>query len=470
VNPTMRRYRLTLHLWIILALVMAVCATGSALAVLYIQRPFVFGAQPRTAPVAGVLFSTAIVAGALAAVAGLLLGLRLTRRIWLIIERAEAAAPPAANTPNRPMLDELGVLDAAVGRLTLSVDRFVSDSDILTKLPEGMLLLGTDDSLISFNPAAETLLGAALERLRGRPLLSDDGVFPLEAGNGPLARLLAKARSDDHAVARCELAATTGTGRRLVLDLTAQDHDRGQSLVLLFRDATEKRRIREQIKRADQLALLGALAARVAHEVRTPLATIRGLIEFLQQDLEPDHRGREYVDKITGGLDRQERLVQKLLMLTHAAPLISESVSISLLLQDVVAALPGHRPTLALEHPVPPILGDSVLLAEVFSNLLTNAFEAGDGTVIVRAVATHGGTVQIDVTNYGVGIPIDLQERVFEPFFTTKPRGTGLGLAIARQVTEAHGGTIKLVSDGRAATTFVVELPRAETSAEVVAR
>ena len=123
-NPTMRRYRLTLHLWIILALVMAVCATGSALAVLYIQRPFVFGAQPRTAPVAGVLFSTAIVAGALAAVAGLLLGLRLTRRIWLIIERAEAAAPPAANTPNRPMLDELGVLDAAVGRLTLSVDRF----------------------------------------------------------------------------------------------------------------------------------------------------------------------------------------------------------------------------------------------------------------------------------------------------------------------------------------------------------
>src|SRR2546425_1208298 len=375
----MRRYRLTLHLWIILALVMAVCATGSALAVLYIQRPFVFGAQPRTAPVAGVLFSTAIVAGALAAVAGLLLGLRLTRRIWLIIERAEAAAPPAANTPNRPMLDDLGV-------------------------------------------------------------------------------------------ARCELAATTGTGRRLVLDVTAQDHDRGQSLVLLFRDATEKRRIREQIKRADQLALLGALAARVAHEVRTPLATIRGLIEFLQQDLEPDHRGREYVDKIIGGLDRQERLVQKLLMLTHAAPLISESVSISLLLQDVVAALPGHRPTLALQHPVPPILGDSVLLAEVFSNLLTNAFEAGDGTVIVRAVATHGGTVQIDVTNYGVGIPIDLQERVFEPFFTTKPRGTGLGLAIARQVTEAHGGTIKLVSDGRAATTFVVELPRAETSAEVVAR
>src|SRR5207245_11287016 len=106
-----------------------------------------------------------------------------------------------------------------------------SDSDILTKLPEGMLLLGTDDSLISFNPAAETLLGAALERLRGRPLLSDDGVFPLEAGNVPLARFLAKARIDAHAVARCELGATTGTGRRLVLDLTAQGHDCGPSVL-----------------------------------------------------------------------------------------------------------------------------------------------------------------------------------------------------------------------------------------------
>ena len=110
-----------------------------------------------------------------------------------------------------------------------------------------------------------------------------------------------------------------------------------------------------------------------------------------------------------------------------------------------------------------------MLLAEVFSNLLTNAVEAGNGPPIVRVVATDGATVRIEVTNHGAGIPLELQERVFEPFFTTKPRGTGLGLAIARQVTEAHGGTIVLVSDGSTVTTFVVELPRAGAPVEVLA-
>src|SRR6059036_3967790 len=112
----MRRYRLTLHLWIILALVMAVCATGSALAVLYIQRPFVFGAQPRTAPVAGVLFSTAIVAGALAAVAGLLLGLRLTRRIWVIIERTRRPRrPPRIRRTDRCWMSSASWMPRSVG-------------------------------------------------------------------------------------------------------------------------------------------------------------------------------------------------------------------------------------------------------------------------------------------------------------------------------------------------------------------
>src|SRR5438445_8163608 len=465
----MRRYRLTLHLWIILALVMAVCATGSALAVLYIQRPFVFGAQPRTAPVAGVLFSTAIVAGALAAVAGLLLGLRLTRRIWLIIERAEAAAPPAANTPNRPMLDELGVLDAAVGRLTLSLDRFVSDSDILTKLPEGMLLLGTDDSLISFNPAAETLLGAALERFRGRPLLSDDGVFPLEAGNGPLARLLAKARSDDHAVARCELAATTGTGRRLVLDLTAQDHDRGQSLVLLFRDASEKRRIREQIKRADQLALLGAMAAQIAHEVRTPLATLRGLVELLHADLADRDRPRQYLDRILQAVERQERLVDRLLSFTHPEPETWQPVLVYELLEDLIMAWPGRRPSLTVQRPVTPVNGDPVLLSQVFANLIQNALEASRDREVAVRVSMNDGRVRVAVTNEGAGIPPELHERIFQPFFTTKPGGTGLGLAIARQVVEAHHGALRVESDGRTATSSGAELPSLRQPATVAA-
>ena len=82
--------------------------------------------------------------------------------------------------------DELGALDAAVGRLTLSMDQFVRDSDILGRLPEGMLLVLSRGDLVSFNATAESLLGLALQRFRGVPILAPEGVFPLERGNTQL--------------------------------------------------------------------------------------------------------------------------------------------------------------------------------------------------------------------------------------------------------------------------------------------
>jgi len=116
-----------------------------------------------------------------------------------------------------------------------------------------------------------------------------------------------------------------------------------------------------------------------------------------------------------------------------------------------------------------PVNGDPVLLDQVFTNLIQNALEASrDGEVTVRGLM-NDGAVQVMVTNRGAAIPLELQERIFQPFFTTKPRGTGLGLAIARQIVEAHHGAIRVESDGRTATTFVVELPALPQPATVAA-
>jgi signal transduction histidine kinase len=94
----------------------------------------------------------------------------------------------------------------------------------------------------------------------------------------------------------------------------------GAGAILLLRDASEKRRIREQIRKADQLALLGGMAARVAHEVRTPLAAVRGLVELLESDMASGDPSKRYVVRILAALDRQEQLVHKLLTLTHPGP------------------------------------------------------------------------------------------------------------------------------------------------------
>jgi len=110
-----------------------------------------------------------------------------------------------------------------------------------------------------------------------------------------------------------------------------------------------------------------------------------------------------------------------------------------------------------------------VLLEEVFTNLIQNALEASrDGAVTVQGLM-NDGAVRVTVTNEGAAIPPELRERIFQPFFTTKPKGTGLGLAIARQIVEAHHGAIRVESDGRTATTFVVELPALLQPATVAA-
>jgi len=460
--------RVSVRLYVIFSLLMAVAATASGLLLLYIARPFITElGGPLAARATILLFAGAALAGALAAVGGLFVGLRFAGRIRGIVERAEALSPFMGEPYNaRPARDELGALDAALGRLTLSMDRFVRDSDILARLPEGMLLLGPAGGLLQFNATAETLLGMPLERYRGAPVLSSAGPLPLGRGNAALAQVLDEAAGAGGPLQFGELSITTAGGRTLSLEITAQRREWGadsSALLLLMRDASEKQRIREEIRRSDQLAFLGGMAARVAHEIRTPLATIRGLLELLEADLPAADSRRGYIERVLQALDRQDRLVENLLTLTHPEPRASRPVVVAELLRDVLGLFPRDpRLTVTVADPaLPPVWGDAFRLGEVFANLIQNALQATpeSGSVEVMAEVGERERVRIVVRNTGAGIPADLRERIFQPFFTTKARGTGLGLAIARQIVEAHGGGIRVESDGASETAFVVELP-----------
>jgi PAS domain S-box-containing protein len=468
-------YRVSLRLYVVFSLLMLVSAALSGLLLLYLARPFASELSSHQATQLTVLlFTGAAVAGAMAAVGGLFVGMRFAGRIRGIVERAEALSQQTGTPPPARVRDELGALDAAVGRLTLSMDRFVRDSDILARLPEGMVLLDPKGALLSFNTTAEALLGLKLERFRGIPILSAGGPFPLEAGNESLARLLEDTPEAGHRVQLNEVVATTTAGISLLLEITTQRRDWGAAStaqVLVFRDASEKRRIRDEIRRADQLAFLGGLAARIAHEIRTPLATIRGLLELLQADLPRSDTRRQYIDRVLQAVDRQDHLVENLLTLSHPEPETWQAVAIPDLFDDLMSMLPKDpRLHVSFDDPaaLPPVWGDPFRLGEVFTNLIRNALEAApeDGTVTIWGETDGPDRVRVFVRNPGAGIPPELRERIFHPFFTTKARGTGLGLAIARQIVEAHRGSLRLVLDGSEATTFVVDLP---TTAPVLA-
>jgi signal transduction histidine kinase len=473
------RYRVSVRLYLVFAVLMGVSATLSGLLLLYLARPFVVDLTPKQVRQATIiLFSGAAVAAGLAGLGGLVVGLRFAGRIRGIVEKAEALSPPTDEgvTPRVRVSDELGALDAAVGRLTLSMDRFVRDSDILARLPQGVFLLGPSGGLFSFNATSEQILGLALERYRGVPVTAPAGPFPLSRGNGDLHQLLEKA--DGERVLQQEVSevpVSLPDDREMLLEVILQRRDwRGDrtALVMLFRDASQKQRIRDQIRKADQLAFLGGMAARVAHEIRTPLATVRGLLELLEADLPDGDSRRGYTQRVLHALDRQDRLVENLLTLSHPEPKSSQAVSIPDLLSDLRNTLPPDprlRVTVeGAESEIPPAWGDSFRLSEVFANLVQNALQAtpADGVVEVRIGRVGESRVRVVVRNTGAGIPSELRERIFQPFFTTKRRGTGLGLAIARQIVEAHRGTIRVDSDGRTETVFTVELP---TTAEIPA-
>jgi signal transduction histidine kinase len=240
-------------------------------------------------------------------------------------------------------------------------------------------------------------------------------------------------------------------------------------VTIAFKDVGQMHSLRARLQQADQLVALGTVTAGVAHEIRNPLASIRGLAELIGRDLvAPDPR-RKYVDTILQSIDRLNRLVEDLLL--FSAPRTGDLAEIDLaaLATEAVAlarhGLGGRALTIA-EGPPPAapalVTANRERLSQVLTNVVQNAVQAtpDQGTVTVSTQSREGRAV-VAVHNTGSFIPPDVRRRLFVPFFTTKPAGTGLGLAIARQIVTGLDGRIDVDSAPDRGTTFTIELPLA---------
>jgi two-component system nitrogen regulation sensor histidine kinase GlnL len=197
------------------------------------------------------------------------------------------------------------------------------------------------------------------------------------------------------------------------------------------------------------------MAAGVAHEIKNPLAAIKGSAQFVQKDLEGlEGRGeaREYLKLLVDEVDRLNGVIES--FLTYARPLEPkrQDVSLHTFFADLVkfqsTSLPANiQLGTFLDPELPPVSADPHLLTHAVTNVLRNAVEAmpegGTITLSTRGVTTTlRSYAVIEIADSGPGIPREVLQRIFQPFFTTKTKGTGLGLAITQRIIESHGGEI----------------------------
>jgi signal transduction histidine kinase len=223
----------------------------------------------------------------------------------------------------------------------------------------------------------------------------------------------------------------------------------------------------QHLSRADRLSSLGELSAGIAHEIKNPLASIRGSLEIVAAEFPASHPKHEFVEIMEKELDQLNRIVTEFLDFARAPRPVRAPCDV----REVIGSLKvlcskeaaRHSVELAVEAPeiLPELSLDASQVQQALLNVVLNGIQAMPrGGRLAVALTPWNGGLRIEIRDQGPGIPLEQRPRIFDPFFTTKARGTGLGLPIARKLIRAQGGDILLREDydGPGAA-FVIELP-----------
>ncbi len=313
---------------------------------------------------------------------------------------------------------------------------------ILAAMPSGLLTCDVDGRITYVNRAAQQILGLDPSSTPGNVEDLIPGVRTLFTGRP-----------------RSEVTVTTPAGRR-ILGLTVSALSAPPApLLVVFQDLTELRRAEQELRRADRLAELGALSAQLAHEIRNPLAAMRGSAQLLSPGADPDTQ--RLVDILTREADRLGELVTDFLVFARPPAPVLRPCDLDELVRQTVELLSSDP--LASGVSIDVELGglqaevDPDQVRQVLLNLLRNALAAAGKGGRVRAFFSRvDGQVRVHVWDSGGSIATADLPRIFEPFFSKRAGGTGLGLSTVHSIVRAHGGEIQVSSSPGEGTEFVV--------------
>ena len=229
---------------------------------------------------------------------------------------------------------------------------------------------------------------------------------------------------------------------------------------LMTRSTLARARMERDAERARRLVALGEMSSVMAHELRNPLASLKGHAQLLVESLDEGTRERAKAERVVAESERLERLTSDLLDFVRDGPIDRRIMSTDALLAQARDAAPGGDVHVDATAAPKSLEVDASRIAAALGNLLRNALQASESAVDV-AVRAAGRDVVIEVRDRGPGLTPGEEERIFEPFVTERTRGTGLGLAVARRAVEQHGGTLRGETHPEGGAVFRMVLPGA---------
>jgi two-component system sensor histidine kinase PilS (NtrC family) len=338
--------------------------------------------------------------------------------------------------------------------------------DILDNMNSGFLIADEKGLVLAINHAACRILGLEEANVIG---LHVDGILRPDSGaECPVTTALRSGRD----FTSYEFHVETASGEPLLLGLTTnrmEDRQGGHvtAMIASFTDLTEMARMRHELQQQDRLAVVGELAAGLAHEIRNPLAALRGATDELRRSTD----NPQLIDRLVGialrESDHLNDIVTAFLDFARNPIRKREIVDVCALLREVEDLLrdkfgAARELTISMQLPEKPctVVGDPTQLRQVFLNIGQNGIEAMNARGRLEIILDAGrGPVEVRFEDQGPGIPPDKMARIFEPFYTEKDRGVGMGLAVCMRIITAHDGTIHAAARQGGGAAISVRLP-----------
>ncbi len=347
---------------------------------------------------------------------------------------------------------------------------------VLHNLSSGIIIINNEGTIIYANRSALQMLGMELVTLQNKSikfLFADQ-----HQGEQFLQKLFSEKKQ-----LKSEEAFFKGSDHKIFpIGLTTSPfHDlkdrKAYGYIVHFRDISAQIEQRRQLERMERLAMLGELAAGIAHEIRNPLASIKSAAQVLEESFKPDDFRSQLVSRIINAIDRSNDLLGRFFDFTRPRKPVQEFHDVEMLIDGIYLLLAPRFKKRKInflknsQSGIPQIFVDPGQMEQVFMNLFLNAIDAmpngGDllVNILVDSVEQDDNQrktqrmVCVQITDNGVGIPEQNLEKIFNPFFTTKSSGIGLGLSISNRLMQENGGKIEVTSTINKGSTFSLFFP-----------